>query len=185
MNNINEKLIDFISAKYGSPNEILLYLLSLRHNLNYKLSEEGFRFLQKENLIKLDLVTGKIVSTTGLYEGEEFVFEEVDTSIEKQIRERIDEYRSLFKGVRSGSIGQKQKVIDLLIDFCHSNQKTFDEVLEVTKVYMSYTDFNLISNADNFISKIDHTGKEVSLLTMAFEEQDMKSVSEDKTYKIL
>ena len=54
-----------------------------------------------------------------------------------------------------------------------------------TKIYMSYTDFHLISNADNFISKLDKSGQEVSLLKLALEEQSMTNHSESRTYKVI
>ena len=50
---------------------------------------------------------------------------------------------------------------------------------------MSYTDFHLISNADNFISKLDKDGNEISLLKMAIEEQDMSSDTDVRTYKVI
>ena len=92
----------------------------------------------------------------------------------------------MFKGIRTGSIGIKSKVIDLLTQFCLQHNKSFDDILIATKVYMQYTETKLISNADNFISKLDKDGNEISLLLMALEEQSFgESDSGQRTYKVL
>lgn len=182
---INPKLKSFIESKGFDVDECLVYLIARRHDLKCRCSEDVFQFLERNKLIMLNLLTNKIIPTVGIYEGEEIKLPEIDLSIEQEVRDRIDEYRSMFKGVRSGSIGVKQKVIELLVQFCLQNQVSFDDVLEATKVYMSYTDFQMISNADNFISKLDKSGQEISLLKMALEEQSMSSDTEERTYKVL
>lgn len=184
-NKIDNVLINFIQSKGQNVDECLLYLLSRKHNLKYLCSDETFQFLQQNNLIRLNLVTNQILPTVGIYEGEVINLPEVNLDLEQTIRDRIDEYRSLFKGIRSGSTGIKQKVISLMNEFCQMYNKTFDEVVQVTKVYMTYTDFHLISNADNFISKLDKDGNEISLLLLAFEEQDMDNGNDARTYKAL
>ena len=182
---LSTTLISFLESKNQDLNECLLYLFSCRHDLKSRCSEETFQFLEKYKLIKLDLISNKIIPLVGIYEGEIINLPEVDLSIEQEIRDRIDEYRSMFKGVRTGSIGVKSKVTDLMIQFCLRNNKTFDEVLLATKVYMQYTDFKLISNADNFISKLDKDNNEISLLLMALEEQSMTEDSGQRTYKVI
>ena len=182
---LNKKLKNFIENSGQDLNECLLYLFSIKYGLKYRVSEETFQFLEKSKIIELDFTTNSIILLMGLYEGEIVNLPEIDLTVEQDIRDRVDEYRSLFKNVRSGSIGVKAKVIQLLIQFCKLNNKTFDEVLEATKVYMSYTDFHLISNADNFISKLDKDGNEISLLKMAIEEQDMSSDTDVRTYKVI
>ena len=74
----------------------------------------------------------------------------------------------------------------MLSQFCLQKNKTFDEVITVTKVYMQYTDTQMISNADNFISKIDRNGDEISLMKMAFEEQSFGNVDNgERTWKAI
>lgn len=182
---INHKLRPFFESKGQNADDCILYLLAKKHGLKYKCSEETFEFLSNLRFITLNLLTNVIICTVGVYEGETITLPEVDLTVEQTIRERIDEYRQLFKGIRSGSIGEKQKVINLLTQFCLENNKSFDQVLETTKIYMSYTDFHLISNADNFISKVDKNGDEISLLKIAMEEQDMNGDSEQRTYKLI
>ena len=182
---ISKKLINFIKSKTSNIDECLIYLLACKHDLKTRCSEEAFQILVENKLIKLDLQSNKIITLIGIYEGEIVNLPEVDLSIEQEIRDRIDEYRSMFKGIRTGSIGIKSKVSDLLVQFCLQNNKTIDDVVVVTKVYMSYTDFKLISNADNFISKLDKDGKEISLLGMAFEEQSFENQTNVRTYKVI
>lgn len=182
---INEKLFDFLTSSKFDVSECLVYLFAAKYGLKAKISEEAFRFLQENNLIHFDFVKNRICISCGLFEGEQVVLPIFDPSFEKEIRDRVDEYRSLFKGIRSGSIGVKQKVTDLLVKFCLAHNKTIDEVVKTTEIYMSYTDTKMISNADNFIHKVDKDGNEISLLLLAFEEQDMDSISDQRTYKVL
>jgi len=183
---INKQLRLFLESKGQNVDECIIYLLSCRHDLKARCSEETFQFLEKNKFIKLNLLTNKIMCLIGIYEGESIDIPDVDLSIEQIVKDRVDEYRSMFKGIRSGSIGIKQKVIELLTQFCLQNSKSFDEVLEATKVYMSYTDTKLISNADNFITKLDKDGNEISLLKMAFEEQGFSDEdSGQRTYKVI
>jgi len=183
---LDDKLKPYFESKGQNADECILYLLACRHGLKYRCSEETFQFLDKEKMIKLNFMTNTIIPLVGIYDGEVVELNvDYEAVIEQEVRERIDEYRSMFKGIRSGSIGEKQKVITMLTQFCIQNQKSFDDVLLVTKAYMSYTDFKVISNADNFISKLDKEGNEISLLKIAFEEQDMSSQSTERTYKMI
>jgi hypothetical protein len=160
-------------------------MFAVKNSLKYRCTEETFQFLEKNKFIKLNLLTNKIIPIVGIYEGEVIILPEIDLSVEVEVRNRIDEYRSLFKGVRTGSIGVKQKVVELLTRFCLENQVTFDDVLAATISYMNYTDSQFISNADTFISKIDKSGQEISLLKISLEEMDMIGTVENKTYKVL
>ena len=185
MNEISRKLKTFLETNGQNVDDCLMYLLAKRFDLTYRPLEETMRFLQKNNFIMMDFSSGKIISTVSLFEGETINVPDADITIEQEIRDRIDEYRIMFKRVRPGSTGVKQKVIQMLTRFCLQNQVTFDQVLEATKIYMTYTDFHLISNADNFISKLDKSGEEISLLLLALEEQDMGCESTDRTYKVI
>lgn len=166
--------------------EALMYLLACRHELKFRVSEEIFMFLQKKNMIKLNLISNKIICLTAIYEDEEFN-DHIDdnTEVETEVLTRIDEYRQLFKGIRPNSIGVKAKVIEMMTKFCIQNKVSFDNVLMATKVYMQYTDIKMMSNADNFISKLDKDGNEISLLQMAIEEQSMDSNTSNQTYKLI
>jgi len=185
---INVKLKRYlISAGCPDLNEALIYLLACRHDLKARVSEEVFSFLQQKRMIQLNLLSNKIVCLTAIYENEDFTQDFEDTSdIEEEVKLRIDEYRQLFKGIRPNSIGVKAKVIELMTRFCIQNRVTFDDVLVATKVYMQYVDdIKLMSNADNFISKLDKDGNEISFLQMAIEEQSMDNNSPSRSYKLI
>lgn len=185
---INTKLKGFLVST-GCPdiNEALIYLLACKHELKSRVSEEVFSFLQQKKMIRLNLMTNKIECLVAIYDNEEFTEEFDDTSaIEEEVRSRIDEYRQMFKGIRANSIGVKAKVVELITRFCIQHNVSFDDVLMATKVYMQYIDdIKLMSNADNFITKLDKDGNEISLLQMAIEEQSMDSNSPSRTYKVI
>lgn len=104
-----------------------------------------------------------------MYKDEDDV--ELNTSILDEVTLRIDEYRKLFKGIqgRTGAMGNRQQCIENLSRFCGLNNKTFDEILEVTNWYLQHTQYP--SNADNFIYHTDSvSGKEKSRIEVCFEE---------------
>lgn len=182
---LSQKLKTYIESKGQDVSECLLYLFSCRFELNYKCSEETFQFLSENQFIKLNLMSNKIITLIGLFEDEEINLPDIDLSVQQIVAERIDEYRKLFKGIRTGSIGEKQQVIQLLTQFCLENNVTFDQVLETTELYMDYTERHLVSNADNFILKTDKNGNSISLLKIALEEQEMSGSSENRTWKTI
>lgn len=104
----------------------------------------------------------------GLYEGEEGIT--INNELYDTIVERVEEYRKLFKGIRPGSMGNRQKIIEDLTRFCNKFNKTFDEILEVTQWYISRTQY--CPNADNYIYYIDKDGKEKSRLEVSFDEYE-------------
>lgn len=175
---IKDILFDYFTKHNQDVNDCILYLLSCRYGLKYRSTEETFKFLVDHKFIKLDLNTNKIINLTGLYEGEIVDIPETDMSIETEIKDRIDEYRQLFKGIRPGSIGDKQAVIRAMTQFCIQNGVSFDIVLEAVKQYKDSVDgTRFVLNADNFISKIDKDGNEVSMLKLIIEEQGMEGQS--------
>ena len=182
---INPKLSRYLDSEGLDVSDTILYLLAIKHGLDYRCREETFRFLTDKSMIRMNFGLNKIEVTTGIYEDEIVDLPDIDYSLRDQINERIDEYRSMFKGIRSLSIGNKQKVIDLMTRFCLENQADFDEILEATKVFMSYTETQVIPNADNFIYKLDKDGNEISLLKLAMEEQSMSNTSDNRTYKVI
>lgn len=140
----------------------------LNTGLDVTTSEEIYYFLSKNKYIQRDFNHGgKIVCTIGLYKDEDDI--ELGTDTIDLVRSRIEEYRSLFKGLRVGAMGNKQLCIEYLSKFMTLNNKTFDEILDVTKWYLGRTQYP--KNADNFIYYTDsNSGKEKSLLETIFEE---------------
>lgn len=85
------------------------------------------------------------------------------------VDERIDEYRTLFKGYRVGNMGNKQNCISMLRRFIYEHKVEFNEILHATQYYIQNTDPKYITNAENFIYKIDPKG-EISKLYDILEE---------------
>lgn len=142
--------------------------MALRHGLDCNTSEENYRFLSRKNYIQRDFTTNQIICMIGLYEGEEGIT--INNELYDTIVERVEEYRKLFKGIRPGSMGNRQKIIEDLTRFCNKFNKTFDEILEVTQWYISRTQY--CPNADNYIYYIDKDGKEKSRLEVSFDEYE-------------
>lgn len=61
---------------------------------------------------------------------------EVEDPIVATVEARYQEYRDLFKGVKSQAMGDKNNVIRHLIRFMRETEKTFDEVLELAREYV-------------------------------------------------
>lgn len=140
----------------------------LNIGLDVTTSEEIYYFLSKNKYIQRDFNQGgKIVCTIGLYKDEDDI--ELGTDTIDLVRSRIEEYRSLFKGLRVGAMGNKQQCIDNLARFCTIHNKTFDEILEVTRYYLTNNQYP--ANADNYIFHTDPiSGKEKSRMEVSFDE---------------
>ena len=154
----------------------LVFYQQLNTGLDVTTSEDIYIFLSRNKYIDRDFNTNKIVCLVGLYENEGDT--KLDTSLFDEIEQRLQEYRILFKPVRTGGMGNKQTCLEYLVRFCAVNKKTFDEVLEVTQWYIRTSP--LPANADNFIYNTDITsGREKSRLETAFEEFE----TTDQTWK--
>lgn len=153
-----------------NSDQAILFLLAIKHNLNVNATEEIFEYLSKNKIIQRDFINNKIIVTIPIYEGELGEKLNIDSSVLNTIEERYQEYRILFKGIRSGSMGNIETVKEYLQRFCIQNNKTFDEVLNITERYIKELGGSFTPNADNFIYDIDKNNKERSKLKMAFEE---------------
>lgn len=152
--------------------ETISFLLAIKHNLNVATSEEIYVFLSKNKYIARDYDTGKIVCLIGLYQDEEDNFT-LESNLYEEVSSRINEYRQLFKSIRTGAMGSKSQCIEDICRFCVTHNKTFDQVLEVTSYYLQNTQY--ACNADRFIYHIDSiSGKEKSRIETIFEEYENK-----------
>lgn len=119
--------------------------------------------LEKEKYIKI-LKTTCVLRQKSLKLIEQFKMES-DVSLEKttnvvteaEIKERVQEYRILFKGIKPGSMGSKRGCIDNLIKWFKENPEySFEDVLKATKLYINtQNDIRYIQKANYFIYKQD------------------------------
>ena len=97
----------------------------------------------------------------------------LESNLYDEVSSRINEYRQLFKSIRTGAMGSKSQCIEDICRFCVIHNKTFDQVLEVTSYYLQNTQY--ACNADRFIYHIDSiSGKEKSRIETIFEEYENK-----------
>lgn len=161
-----------------NPDETIAFLLAIKHDLDVSTSDDIYRVLSKNKYIDRDHNSGKIVCLIGLYEGEEGI--ELDDSIYNEVERRIDEYRRLFKSVRTGGMGNKRTCIDDISKYCATNDKSFDDILEVTQWYLQNA--KLPCNADNFIYHTDPvSGKIKSRIETIFDEYQ----NQEETWKTI
>lgn len=151
---------------------VLGFLLSVREDLKWevKIDDEDLFQLIKDRIISRDYIRQKFILLVPFYiydEGEKITLEATYRTID----ERIDEYRSLFKGVRVGNMGNKRNCIDMMNKFMidHPNV-SFDTIVGATIYYVENTDYNYIMGAENFIYKTDDNGRLVSKLETVVEE---------------
>jgi hypothetical protein len=155
---------------------LILTLLQIYHNINLTLNLDHLLYLDKAGLVCRDK-SGKLALTIGLYQDEEEPQIVSRTDMLTDVMEKYQEYRNLFKGIRTGAMGDKQQVIDNLIRFCRDENQPMDHIIKVTQDYLDRTDYPF--NADNFIYSYKNS-KEVSPLRTAIEEQGETNYSNTK-----
>lgn len=171
---IRDDLRQWLKTIPTNQDETLLFLLAIRHDIKFNASESIYTFLSKEGIIKRDFIRNKIILTIPIYIDDLGEALKVDTSEIQEIENRVDEYRRLFRGLRSGSMGNKATVVEYLQRFCVENSKSFDEILNVTQKALEGSNRTYFPNADNFIYDMS-SGKERSRLLISFEEYEESS----------
>lgn len=101
----------------------------------------------------------------------------------------VDRYRNLFKGLKPGSMGYRQAVVDKLNRFMMDNRNvTEEQIIKATKRYLDSQDnYNFLQQADYFIYKRESGGSESSRLSIFIEElsNDNNSTSGDWTSTLI
>lgn len=178
---LNKYLI-YSLGENKNANDILLFLVALHFNLKYKPEESSFKFLVDKGWITLDMINSKILPTIEIFKDVELIVDDGRTiqlgSRIDEVHLKIDEYRSLFKGIRPKSIGVKQEVISLLERFLMIYKDvTMDDIINVTREYIS-REGPYSKNADNLIFSTNQNGKEESLLGVLIEEKGLNTDSQ-------
>ncbi len=165
---INKALLDYIN-KFEDKEQVFCFLTSLRHpetRFNYILNSSSLFELIEDNIVNKDYITSSFSLLIPYYETDDgnIIINNYE-DIFKNISEHIDDYRSLFKGLRVGAMGNKKECIDRMIEFVVTHNTTLDKVIEATMYYIEREDPQYVMNADNFI----HNGKQ-SKLAIVMEE---------------
>lgn len=146
-----------------------MLLILLRQKLNWHIEEdEIISVLSRDNLIVRDYQSNSFRLNVPVYDNDEDYFNAFTNNVIAENTD-IDRYRSLFKGVRVGNMGNRQNVINLINRFIYEYKVNFDEILEATMYYIQNTEMQYITNAENFIYKTTPKG-EVSKLYDVIEE---------------
>lgn len=151
---IDKNLLNYIE-QFDDKEQVFCLLTTLRHpdfKLGYILSPSTLFKLIEDGIVSKDYITSRYTLMISYYEDDEGVATPQYSSVVKDIKEHIDDYRTLFKGFRVGSMGNKQECINKMIDFILNHNTTLDAVIEATMYYLERENPEYIMNADNFIS---------------------------------
>jgi hypothetical protein len=150
-------------------------LLQLKETLDWKviIDDDDLNQLLRDRIITRDYIKREFILNIPFYKDDLVNFQ---IPVVENIDDKIDEYRTLFRGVRIGNMGNKQNVIGLMKKFLIENPDvTYNEIISATLYYIQNTDFQYIMNAENFIYKMDNTGKMISKLQVVLEEYKLTS----------
>lgn len=153
---ISKKLFEYLN-KFEDKEQVFLFLTGLRHpdhKFGHIISASSLFQLIEDNVVEKDYIASTYSLRIPFYETDDGnIIPSIDyTSIYQNIRDHIDQYRSLFKGFRVGSMGNKQDCINKMVDFIINHNTTLEDVIEATMYYLERENPEYIMNADNFIS---------------------------------
>lgn len=167
----------------GFNDSILLFLIACKFELfdaSCTISDKDFTTLIEKEIIARDYIADSktIKVLIPLFEGEDG-----DKMLDiSNISFDIEIFRRLFKGIRLGSMGNRESCHNNMVRWLANNPEyTFDDVLSAANYYIQNTDRQYISKADNFIYADDTKGKEFSRLSMVIE--DIGDINEQ--YKLV
>lgn len=126
--------------------------------------------IRGKGLEVLEIMTSDIIPNTEkkkIKKTERAILNEID----------IDKYRSLWKGLKPGSMGSKQACEKKLIRWMKENPEySFADVINAAKSYInSVNNLRYLQNADYFIYKQDKTGIDSSRLSSFIDEDAIDS----------
>lgn len=173
---LNQKILLYLTENLElltHRNQCLLFLLKVRENILWEdsIEDELISKLTKDNIIGRNYIDRKFKLLVPFYDNDVVDYpDEISVNgLILDVHERINEYRTLFKGYRVGNMSNKQTVIDHMIRFILSNNTPFDEVLFATSYYIQNTEPKYITSAENFIYRMTDKG-EISKLWDVIEE---------------
>lgn len=190
--------LKFIKNNEISINEFLCLMKIKQSALDYESSEEHYKSLEDKKFIKIrtEVQNDKKVIEYILREKgelllknsftEEILSEKVDKVINEQTdkREPLVIYRSVFKGLKPGSMGDPHACRSKLTRFMLNHPEyTLDQIIKAARLYIKTLngDYRYLQRADYFIYK--RVGKtEESRLAAFLEEisnEDIGEIMED------
>lgn len=156
----NNKVLELIERTGLDKDNILTYLLAIDNGLN----PSCFTKELTDVLLQFKLLNKNY--DTGAYE--------LNLPLFGNTIEWIDEYRLLFKGLKRGSMGDRDGVIKNFKRFFKTHNYTKDEIMEATKDFIDQSDPKYVPQAHYFIYK---NGS--SFLASLLEEKDQATTEEE------
>lgn len=158
-----------------NPDLMIMTLLQIEHHIPLPLNQDHLMWLSQEKLIGRNK-NGELILTFALYEDQ--LEPEINQSkvLHDEVEARVNEYRHLFKGIRTSSMADKKVVIEYLKRFIGEEDVKFDDIVRVTTLAIQTADLKYFPNADNFIYAV-RGNKEISQLRTAFEEHDTVEIN--------
>lgn len=166
---------------------LFLYNLYLNDNIfEIVISEEEEKDLQNKKFVKLyhgnnelrqsaiDLIELLTIDSNSKLEEDKNI-KKSDRAVNLEIKDRIQEFRGLWKGLKPGSMGSLQSCKDKLTRWMKSNPEySFDDIIKAAKLYLSTEGMNLrfLQRADYFIYKQENNREESSRLSAFIDEID-------------
>jgi len=179
--------------------EELLYLNSLYNKEEYKQSEINFEKLEKNKLIKIirknekveiilrnksiNIVEFLTIEVNNSFKEEKISIKKSERAINNEIKDRIEEYRTKWKGLKSGAMGSPKACEVKLTRWMKENPTySFEDILKAVDIYIDNLngDYRFLQRADYFIFKQENNKEEASRLSAYIDEIDI-SIQKDWT----
>lgn len=152
---ISKELLNYIE-QFDDKDQIFLFLTNLRHDLSYNhnVSPKNLFKLIEDGVIDKDYITSSFTLLVPYYDQDvgNHIKTTSYTTVVNEVTDHIDEYRNLFKGIRLGSMGNREQCINRMVDFILNHNTSLEEIIRATMYYLERENPEFIMNADNFIS---------------------------------
>ena len=183
---INFKLLEEIGI---TVNEFLYlynhymqeHLFEVNNQYEKRIKLQDLKFIKidnNDNLVlrqsAIDLIELLTIDSNSKLEEDKNI-KKSDRAVNLEIKDRIQEFRGLWKGLKPGSMGSLQSCKDKLTRWMKSNPEySFDDIIKAAKLYLSTEGMNLrfLQRADYFIYKQENNREESSRLSAFIDEID-------------
>lgn len=190
---INNDILDKNTLSYTE----YCSLLALHENFDFQIEQNILESLEDKKFIKLNrniiTIRAKGINFLSAVKKDidfvgnkiEIIKKRTDREINEQVKDRINEYRSIFKGYKTGSMGSLSGCKENLTKFLKDNPEyTFEDVLKAARIYVNSVDnLKYLQRADYFIYKQQRDKTTISTLEAYIDESEDKS-EEDWTSQL-
>jgi hypothetical protein len=171
---INQSLKDKLKDVGLPVQQTIAYLLCTYFGIDVNIIKLSKPYILQLYRLGILEITKSGILVKGLFE--DFTSDKVThQSIEEIVSSNIDSYRSLFRGIKPGSLGNKQDCVSKMIRWMYTNPSyTFNDILNKTnsfiQIKLARNEGIFIPQADYFIYKVVN-GEEKSTLSTIIDEE--------------